>query len=309
MSWQLTLANLWMRLGVKPVLGHMSQVRLARGLLDRVAPKVFRAPPLSLYRWQDLRPDLPALWISNRPGSHPPLPGKVVLYFHGGGFIAGSPLTHRHMLARLSRMTQVEVVAPRYRLAPEYPFPAAFDDALAAFEALVARGYAPEDIILGGDSAGGALALALLAQLTSVGQTPRALFAFSPLADMTFSGASFRDNVAADPCLPARRAGLLADWVLAGQDANDPRISPLFADFQAPPPVLLQVGSTEILRDDSRRIAARLEQAGGEVTCDEWCGCPHVWQLMDGLVPEARAALHRTAGFVTHQFGKLSASR
>ena len=303
MSWQLTLANAWMRVGVKPVLAHMHQVRLARALLDRVAPKLFRAPPLSLYRWEHLTPDLRALRISNRPGSHPPKPGKVMLYFHGGGFIAGSPLTHRHMLARLSRLTRVEVVAPRYRLAPEHPFPAAFEDACDAFDALMAQGYKPEDIILGGDSAGGSLALAVLARLTAEGCAPRALFAFSPLTDMSFSGESFRANAATDPCLPASRSGLLSDWVLAGADPTDPRISPLFAAFAAPPPVFLQFGDTEILRDDSRRMAAHLRAAGGEVTCDEWANCPHVWVLMDGLVPEAREALTRVAGFVNAQFG------
>lgn len=309
MSWQLTLANAWMRVGVKPVLAHMHQVRLARALLDHVAPKVFRAPPLSLFRWETLSPGLRALRISNRPGSHPPLSGKVLLYFHGGGFIAGSPLTHRHMLARLSRMTRVEVVAPRYRLAPEHPFPAAFEDACAAFDALMTQGYAAEDVILGGDSAGGSMALALLAHLCAEGHTPRALFAFSPLTDMTFSGRSFRTNAKADPCLPASRSGLIADWVLAGADPADPRISPLFAEFTAPPPVFLQFGDTEILRDDSRRMAERLHAAGGDVSCDEWANCPHVWALMDGLVPEARKALTRVAGFVNAQFGCEKASR
>ncbi|WP_300519960.1 alpha/beta hydrolase [Aliiroseovarius sp.] len=309
MSWQLTLANMWMRVGVKPLLTHMHQVRLARALLDRVAPKLFRAPPLSLYRWERLAPNLRALLISNRPGSHPPRPGKVILYFHGGGFIAGSPLTHRHMLARLSRMTRVEVVAPRYRLAPEHPFPAAFEDACAAFDALVARGYSPQEIILGGDSAGGSLALSLLARLTGERRVPRALFAFSPLTDMSFSGDSFRANALADPVLPASRSGLLSDWVLAGAEATDPRISPLFARFVAPPPVLLQFGDTEILRDDSRRMAARLRAAGGEVICDEWVNCPHVWALMDGLVPEARESLTRVASFVNAQFGCEKASR
>ena len=303
MSWQLTLANAWMRVGVKPLLARMSQVRLARRLLDRVAPKLFRAPPLSLYRWEHLTSDLRALRICNRPGSHPPLPGKVVLYFHGGGFIAGSPLTHRHMLARLSRLTRVEVVAPRYRLAPEHPFPAAFEDACIAFDALLVRGYAPEDIILGGDSAGGSLALALLARLTTEGRAPRALFAFSPLTDMSFSGESFQANASADPALPASRSELLSDWVLTNADPTDPRISPLFAKFETPPPVFLQFGDTEILRDDSRRMAEQLMAAGGEVTCDEWANCPHVWVLMDGLVPEARAGLKRVASFVNAQFG------
>ena len=309
MSWQRTLANAWMRVGVKPVLAHMHQVRLARALLDRVAPKLFRAPPLSLYRRERMTPNLTALRISNRPGSHPPSLGKVLLYFHGGGFIAGSPLTHRHMLARLSRLTRVEVVAPKYRLAPEHAFPAAFEDACAAFQALMAQGYAPEDVILGGDSAGGSLALALLARLSGQGRAPRALFALSPLTDMSFSGASFQVNAIADPVLPASRSGLLSDWVLAGADPCDPRISPLFAEFAAPPPVLLQFGDTEILRDDSRRMAEHLRAAGGEVTCDEWANCPHVWPLMDGLVPEARAALNRVASFVNAQFGCDKASR
>ena len=308
MSWQLTLAKAWMRLGVKPVLAHMNEVRLARALLDRLAPKVFRPPPLSLFRAGRLA-GRPALWISNRPGSHPPVPGRHILYFHGGGYIAGSPSTHRAMLARLSRLTGVEVVAPRYRLAPEHPFPAAFEDARAAFDALVGQGISPKNIILGGDSAGGSLALSLLAQLTAEGRAPRALFAFSPLTDMTFSGPSFLTNAGRDPILPASRAELLADWVLAGADPADPRISPLFATFHGPPPVLLQCADSEILRDDTARMAKVLLAAGGDAILDEWQECPHVWQLMDGLVPEARQALTRVASFVNAQFAGVNANR
>ncbi len=300
MSWQLALSRVLMRIGVKPVLSHMSQVRLARRFLDRAASRIFRAPPLSLFR-PGVLAGRPALWISNRPGSHPPRPGKCLLYFHGGGYIAGSPVTHRAMLARLSRLTRIEVVAPSYRLAPEHPFPAAFDDGCAAYDALLAKGYLPQDIILGGDSAGGSLALAVLAKTSTDGQPPRALFALSPLTDMSFSGASFHENAQADPVLPASRADLLADWVLNGADPADPRISPLFARFQSPPPV--QFDGTELLRDDALRMVEVLRAAGGEVTCDIWQGCPHVWPLLDGLVPEARQALTRVASFVNAQFG------
>jgi len=222
---------------------------------------------------------------------------------HGGGYIAGSPRTHAKMLARLSRLTGLEVIAPWYRLAPEHPFPAAFNDAHAAFEALLARGYSASDIILGGDSAGGGLALALLGAICAEGNPPRGLFAFSPLTDTRSLSPSFSENEHRDPLLPASQKELIADMYLAGHSPLDPRCSPILASFSTPPPpVFLQYSESEILRDDSRRMAEHLRQAGGYVPLDEWRDPPHVWVLFDGLVPEARIALNNVAEFV----GKLS---
>jgi epsilon-lactone hydrolase len=222
----------------------------------------------------------------------------IILYFHGGGYLAGSPATHRGMIARLSRETGLVVAAPDYRLAPEHPFPAAWDDAEAAWTALIAEGRAPRDIVLGGDSAGGGLALSLLARLCAAGTPPAGLVAFSPWTDLTGGQPALRENAARDPLLPSDRFGMLVDFVLAGHPADDPRASPLFADYPGCPPVLFQVSESEILRDDSKALAARLTASGATVAVQTWPDTPHAWPVLAGRIPEADAALRMAAAFI-----------
>ncbi|WP_284162654.1 alpha/beta hydrolase [Frigidibacter sp. SD6-1] len=222
----------------------------------------------------------------------------VILYFHGGAYVAGSPRSHRSLLARLSALTGLEVVAPAYRLAPEHPAPAAFEDARAAHENLLREGLRPDEIVLAGDSAGGGLALALLAHLCAENLRPAGLVAFSPWADLTMSGASLRENAGRDPLIPAARMEDTARLVAGGLSRADPRLSPLFADVHRPPPVHLQVGSSEVLRDDARRMADRLRVAGGTVRLTEWAGAPHCFQFLSPFVPEAQAALQDAADFI-----------
>ena len=237
---------------------------------------------------------VPLHWISVKR----PQPNWVILYLHGGAYLSGSPVTHLGLMARLSKLTEMQVAAPDYRLAPEHPAPAAFDDAVAVHARLLAMGYPAERIILGGDSAGGGLALAVMADLCRRGLQPAGLFAFSAWTDFALTGASLLTNAARDPLLPVARMPEVVALVLGDVDARDPRISPLHAKFEAPPPVFLQVGTEEILLDDSRRMAEVLQQAGGQVTLQEWPDCPHVWQMLDGYVPEARQALIQTADFI-----------
>jgi epsilon-lactone hydrolase len=224
--------------------------------------------------------------------------GGLVLHFHGGGYVAGSARTHRAMLARLSDAAGVPVDAPDYRLAGEAAAPAAFEDAVAVWEALISEGWEPGRIVLGGDSAGGGVALALLSHLCLRGRPPAGLYAFSPWTDLSLSGASIRSNAEADQLLPAWRLGDLARIVLGGLSPQDPRISPLFARFPGPPPVLLQAGRTEILLDDTQRMAGRLEADGAEVTVELWPDTPHVVQFFGDWLPEAREARARAAAFV-----------
>ncbi|NIZ13954.1 alpha/beta hydrolase [Phaeobacter sp. HF9A] len=231
-----------------------------------------------------------------------PLAGKVILYFHGGGYISGSPKTHAAMLGRLSQLSGLEVCAAPYPLAPEAPFPAAFEAAVAAWERVLRRGYRPSDVVLGGDSAGGGLALALLSHLCQRGTPPAALFAMSPWCDLTLSGESLTRNAARDPVFPAARIAELVGYVLpVGSDPADPRISPLFGAFPDCPPVLLHSSAAEILRDDARRMAGVLRGFGAEVTEYVHPTAPHVWHLSDGWLPEARRALCDIAYFAnTH---------
>ena len=297
MSLQRRVLNVGLMLCAKLPLTFARNPLWFRKVFEAIAPWLSKAPPFSLYLPTEFSGGR-ALWISVSPGSHPPRSDKVILHIHGGAFIAGSPNTHKAMLARLSRLAGMRVFAPWYRLAPEHPFPAGLENVVAAFEALCQIGYAPSDIVLGGDSAGGNLALSLLAHLCAEGRPPAAVYLFSPMTDMAFSGASFQENRKRDVLLPASRAGDVADWYLAGEAPIDPRVSPLYAQFNAPPPVLFQYSDSEILRDDSRRMAQVLRDAGGEVHEDIWENLPHVWQWFDGHLPEARLGLQRVADFI-----------
>lgn len=298
MSLRLRLFRSVSRALVRRLAERAAEPEPLRRLLDRMARWLLRLPPHTVLTETLLADDLPALVVSNRPGSRPVRPGRILLYLHGGAFVAGRPKNFAGMLGRLARLTRCEVIAPDYRLAPEHPFPAAVNDSRAAWDALIARGYRPENIVLGGDSAGGNLALVLLAGLLAEGTRPAGLFAFSPVTDLTFSGRSIEANAMRDPVLPVSCRGDLLRYYLPGAAPDDPRASPLCADYRDPPPVFLQFSETEILADDSRRMARRLEAAGGKVVLDPWPDTPHVWVLLDGILPEARIGLQRAAIFV-----------
>ncbi|MDH5798942.1 MAG: alpha/beta hydrolase [Paracoccaceae bacterium] len=262
--------------------------------------RLFFRQPTKLRTRPELRfqpGDDPSLWVS----AGPTRPGKVLLYLHGGGFLVGSPRTHAAMVGTISALSGLCAFIPSYRLAPEHRLPAALEDAIDAHQFLLSEGFAPQDIIIGGDSAGGGLAFGLLAHLCQTGQRPAAVFAFSPFVDQTFSGASVAENAATDHFFPTERLADLPDMILDGLPAQDPRISPLFAEFPDPPPVMIQASSVEILRDDAVRMTQKLRAAGGQVILQLWDGAPHVWQLLDGWFPEARAALIVTANFIRHQ--------
>jgi epsilon-lactone hydrolase len=233
--------------------------------------------------------------------------GKVILYFHGGGYLVGSPETHRGLAARLALETGCAVCLPAYRLVPAHPFPAAWDDADAAWDALMERGCRPQDVVLAGESAGAGLALSLCARLCARGTPPAGVVAFSPWTDMTGQSASLRTNATRDPLLPAEGFATLVGHVLAGHPADDPRASPLFADFPGCPPILFQVGETEILRDDTVTLATRLRGQGAEVTLKVWPHVPHAWQLMVGRLPEADAAVRQAGVFVRGVFAACHA--
>ncbi len=285
-------ALVWvMRFALKPLFSVAKEPTAARRGFA-IASAMFRRPRGVQYRWD--RDNPPKLWVDAGAVNA----GQIILFFHGGGYIAGHPRGYLALLGRIAVLTGLQVAAPAYRLAPEHPAPAAFDEARRAHAALMAAGWRADQIILGGDSAGGGLALALLADLCARDLRPAGLFAFSPWTDLAMTGASVLRNAAADPILPAARMPDLIRMVMGDLEPTDPRISPLFADFALPPPVMIQVGTTEILFDDARRMVERLQQSGGDAVLSEWAGAPHVWQLLDGYVPEARAALTEMAAFV-----------
>ncbi len=294
-SRRLRLVNWFCSHVIRPRIAHAATPEDARRDFDWAAWLFFRPPPFCL-----ALPGQGFDWVSVGRTD----PRRVILYLHGGGYICGSPRTYHALAGRLSVLSGLRVALPPYPLAPDHPAPAAFEAALAAHDRLLALGHAPGDIVLGGDSAGGGLALALLAHLTRAGRSPAGLFAFSPWTDLTRSGASVTENAAVDRIFDPTRIGELVDYV-TGNGAfaeNDPRLSPLFARFEAPPPVWISVAQTEILRDDARRMADRLRAAGGTVTLVEEPDAPHVWPLFDRYVPEARATIAASAEFAQNLF-------
>jgi monoterpene epsilon-lactone hydrolase len=225
----------------------------------------------------------------------------VIFYLHGGGFVSCSAATQRPVTAALARLTATRVFSLDYRLAPEHPYPAALDDACAAYEWLLARGTPASAICVAGDSAGGGLALGCLLRVRDAGLAPPACaVCFSPWTDLAGAGQSVRANDGR--CAMFRTENIeefAAAYLPAGASPRDPYASPAHAgDFGRLPPLLLQVGSTEILLDDARVVHDKIRAAGGASRLEVYEDLPHGWQMLDGLVPEARVALRQAASFI-----------
>jgi acetyl esterase/lipase len=224
---------------------------------------------------------------------------RHVLYLHGGAYALGSPSCYRHVTWRLARAARACVLAIDYRLAPEHPFPAALDDAKAAYRWLLAEGADPARIALIGDSAGGGLVLALLMKLRDEGfALPAATVALSPWTDLALTGASLARNARADPMLDVKVIPALARNYLAGADPRTPYASPLYGNPAGLPPTLIQVGSDEILHDDAVRMAEKMRSAGCRVELEIWPRMPHVWHAFAPVLPEAGRAIGRIGTFI-----------
>ena len=223
----------------------------------------------------------------------------TLLYFHGGAYAVGSAASSVNLVADLARRTGVAAFTVDYRLAPENPFPAAIEDAVAAYRALLEQGVRPESIAVVGESAGGGLALALLLAVRDAGLAqPAAAAVLSPWADLTQSGASMQSRAEQDPALTRAALQTRAQDYLAGADPRDPLASPAFADLRGLPPLLVQVGGNEILLDDALRIAARAAHADVPVTLRTFPGAPHVFQGFAPVLDEGAAALDEAALFL-----------
>ncbi|WP_240777641.1 alpha/beta hydrolase [Nonomuraea basaltis] len=222
---------------------------------------------------------------------------KAVLYFHGGGYFACSPRTHRSITWRLSVVARRPVLALDYRQGPVYKLADSLADALDAYDCLLRRGHAPKDIIVAGDSAGGHLTLAALLALRDRGlPLPGAAICLSPWADLT--DVPRRANRWQDPLLPASRVRWLARRWTSGLDPRDPLVSPVHGDFTGLPPLMIVTGSTEVLRDEARRVAERARHDGVPVRYEEWRRMPHVFPILADMLPEARLAFRHMSQFL-----------
>jgi len=224
---------------------------------------------------------------------------QVLYYMHGGAYLGGSPRTHRGMLAHIAKAVGCTVIVLDYRLAPEHPYPAALDDAVAGWKALLAQGVKPANLVIGGDSAGGNLALVTAIALRDAGlPQPSGLVLLSPWTDMSSSGPSMGTRAERDRLLTVRGIDRAARQFADGLALDDPRLSPLFAKLEGLPKMLIQVGDDELLLDDSVRLAEAARAAGVSLRLDVKLKLWHVWQVMAGWMPEADQAVAEIGAFV-----------
>jgi monoterpene epsilon-lactone hydrolase len=224
---------------------------------------------------------------------------RVLMYFHGGGYCSGSIVSHRRLVTEAGRSGGLRTLAVAYRLAPEHPFPAARDDALAAWRRLRREGYGASEIAVGGDSAGANLTLALVGELKRAGEDlPGALWLLSPWVDLAMSGATLVSKSAVDPLIQKGYLEELAEaFAPAGMDRRDPRLSPLYADLKGLPPTLIQIGSAETLLDDAIRFAAAAGAADVSATLEVWPHMIHAWPLWNARLEPGRRALAHAGAF------------
>ena len=288
-SWQAYAISTVLRLQVKRRLRRNTDLAKARATLAAIKHNI----PKSVIGQSRSIGGIDGEYLTPASGAH----RGVLLYLHGGGYFACSALTHRPITAGFASRG-FAVFAPNYRLAPEAPFPAAVDDAVAAYNGLLASGLSADQITIAGDSAGGGLTMAALLSLRDAGiALPTACVLFSPWTDLAATGASLVTNQRRDAMFNGDQIGAAAAPYLGNADPRHPLASPIYADLQGMPPMLIHVGSHEVLLDDSTRLAERVLDAGGRVTLRSWPVVPHVWQLF-AFLPETRQSLDAAAAFL-----------
>jgi acetyl esterase/lipase len=228
---------------------------------------------------------------------------RVILYLHGGGYNICSPNTHRELAAHISMASGAKVLLPDYRLAPEHPFPSALEDATSAYQWLLDTGLTGGDISIAGDSAGGGLSIATSISLRDAGEpSPASIVCISPWADLKMSANSIKTHAEIDPMLNLQLLKIMASNYIGDGDPHSPLISPIYADLKGIPPLLIHVGSDEILLDDSTRLAERAKGAGVDVTLNIFNQMWHVFHLTARLMPEAKNAIKDLGSFIRKHF-------
>jgi monoterpene epsilon-lactone hydrolase len=295
-SWQARCLNVSVRLLIRRRKWGKDEQAVARR-----ARRLFG--PLPVYQWFRTRGlQLSPVCESGVRGEWvaPEKPDEgVILYLHGGGYVSCSAATHRPITAALARLSRLRVFALNYRVAPENRFPAALDDAVTAYRWLLEQGLPASAVSLAGDSAGGGLVLGLLLRARDMGlPLPACAVCFSPWTDLAGTGASVRLNDGRCAMFRTENIAEFAAAYLGGNSPFDAYASPLHAELGGLPPVLLQVGSTELLLDDTRHVHHKIQEAKGVSRLEIYDDVFHCWQMMDGIVPEARLALRQAAAFI-----------
>jgi acetyl esterase/lipase len=276
------------------VIDKSTSIEKLRRDCDESAARFFKPIDGIRYRESDYL-DFYAEWVEFKGAPK----DKAVLYFHGGGFVMGNARSHRNIVGNFVKHLGINALVFNYRLAPEYPAPAAVNDSVAIYSWLIEQGYQPENIVFAGDSAGGGIALATLLKCKDDGiPVPGVCAVFSPCTDMTISGASHITRVKVDPCTPKGANETYLGYYVGGGERNHPYASPLFGDLSGLPPTIIQVGDNETLRDDSTRFAQKAKDAGVEIQINVWKGMFHCFPLLAPMFPEATEALEEVCQFI-----------
>ncbi|MEP2782978.1 MAG: alpha/beta hydrolase [Pseudoruegeria sp.] len=289
--------NLNSRMIEKPLLWAVRDQARMRKIYDVVAPLTYRRfsdmrfSPVDLVRKEC---SVSALWCDRGYETS----NRLIFYIHGGGFCIGSPETHCRLIAGLAGKAKARGLAIRYRLAPEHPFPVGLEDITTAYQAVLDQGWASDNIILAGDSAGGNLVLGLLQKIEALGlRAPAGAICIAPATDLSAQSPSLRINRHAERVIPAAWLRVAVKSYLPQGNVTDPLASPVFGTFTGTCPVFLSVGAEEVLRDDSRRMRDRLRECGVDVSYEEIAHVHHVWPLRFGWSAEANSAVDRMAAF------------
>jgi len=298
LSWQVRVLEIYFRLqhafAPKGVDVHKERVEL-----DKLGA-MFKLPK-GVKSVKELAGGVPAEWLIPTGISN----GRVVLYLHGGSYICGSPNSHRSLVANIAIASKARALIIDYKLAPEHPHPAAVEDAVAAYKWLINGHVDPRHLAIAGDSAGGGLAVALLVSLRDRNiPLPAACVCLSPWTDLAFSGETWKSKAKVDLIIYDYKELAFAKMYLGGLDAKTPLASPLYADLKGLPPLLVQVGTDEVLLSDATRLVERAKQAGVNAVIDEWEKMQHVWQFAASFIPEGRRAIDRIGEFIDKNCGR-----
>ncbi|MCX5993765.1 MAG: alpha/beta hydrolase [Chloroflexi bacterium] len=300
LSWQVRLLELYFRLqhAFAPKRGEVD-VDKERVELDKKGA-IFKLPK-GVKSVKELAGGVPAEWLIPPGVSN----GRVVLYLHGGYYICGSPNSHRSLAANIAIASKARALVIDYRLAPEHPHPAAVEDAVAAYKWLINGRVDPKHLAVAGDSAGGGLAIALLVSLRDRNiPLPAACVCLSPWTDLAFTGETWQSKAKVDLIIYDYKGLAFAKIYLGGLDPKTPLASPLYADLKRLPPLLVQVGTDEVLLSDSTRLVDNAKQAGVNAVIDEWEKMQHVWQFAASFIPEGRRAIERIGEFIDRYCGR-----